>query len=160
MHKPLRDRLIKKILLEPYTGCWVFVGCRLPSGYGRIKADGERKEVLAHRASWQVHKGAIPDGMCVLHRCDNPPCINPDHLFLGTFADNYLDMVSKGRARCASEQPKTRGSKHWKAKLTETQVREIIARKSESRKSLASEFGTSARYISSIVCGHKWKYLR
>ena len=78
-------------------GCWEWTAYRDPLGYGRLNVDGV--PVLAHRLAYELEHGAIPDGMCILHRCDNPPCVNPDHLWLGTQADNSLDMASKGRWR-------------------------------------------------------------
>lgn len=81
-------------------GCWEWTGYRAPAGYGQL-GRGPRNEglALAHRLSWEFHYGPIPDGLLVCHRCDNPPCVRPDHLFLGTFVDNAQDMVSKGRHR-------------------------------------------------------------
>jgi hypothetical protein len=88
---------------KPTTDCIVFQGQRSEKGYGVIdrgnKHKGTRRVMRAHRAAWMEVHGAIPEGMCVLHRCDNPPCIRIDHLFLGTNADNVADKMAKGRHR-------------------------------------------------------------
>lgn len=81
--------------------CWLWKGPLSVLGYGRLVVPGGHRgdpKVYAHRLSWEVANGPIPKGMCVLHRCDNPPCIRPSHLFLGTRADNSADMVAKGRS--------------------------------------------------------------
>lgn len=79
--------------------CWEWTASRNSYGYGQLAVvlpSGKRPR-LAHRLSWELHVGPIPEGMCILHRCDNPPCVNPSHLFIGTKADNYRDMRAKGR---------------------------------------------------------------
>lgn len=77
--------------------CQEFRGCRIKKGYGQVNMNG--RTVYAHRLAYALHYGEDPTGKCVLHKCDNPPCVNPDHLFLGTQADNVRDMWAKGRAR-------------------------------------------------------------
>jgi len=80
------------------TGCWEWTLSRLPYGYGRVAFLGNKNQ-YAHRVAWILTHGDIPDGLCVCHKCDNPPCINPDHLFIGTYADNAHDRDAKGRNR-------------------------------------------------------------
>jgi len=155
-----KDRLLSKILRNESTDCWEFTGYLLPNGYGRIAGRRGEGPNLAHRVSWLVHRGEIPAGMLVCHTCDNRKCVNPDHLFLGTQSDNLQDMKSKGRGKIPNPLPTTRGESHWKNKLTKEQVSEIRSRSSESRKALAVEFKTTPRYISSIISGTKWKWLK
>ena len=95
---PLEDRFWSKVLKT--ESCWLWKGATQGTGYGRI-ARGKRNEFpkpeLAHRMSWELHNGPIPKGLIVLHRCDNPPCVKPSHLFVGTPKDNSDDKCSKGR---------------------------------------------------------------
>ena len=102
----------------------MWTGPRLPKGYGRFKIDGIRFAVYAHRLSWEIHRGPIPDGLFVLHRCDTPACVNPDHLFLGSAKDNAQDCIAKGRA-APTEQTRHVGSTNGRAKVTETDILEI-----------------------------------
>src|SRR5690349_6165276 len=98
--------------LSDPNGCWVWIGYRHNGTHGRrgiISIKG--KDIYVHRFSWEIHNGEIPKDMCVCHRCDNPICVNPDHLFLGTHQDNVRDMVQKGRS--------ARGSKNSHSILTE-----------------------------------------
>ena len=103
---PISTRFARMYSVNEATGCWEWTGKIKEGRYGVIKVN-RTNDAYAHRASWMIHFGEIPDGMCVCHKCDNTRCVNPDHLFLGSLADNVRDMVAKGRQR-GNEQPKVR----------------------------------------------------
>lgn len=107
----------------------------------------------AHRASWLVHRGPIPKGMQVLHRCDVKTCVNPDHLWIGTQKDNIADMMAKGRANNTN---KSRGEQHHAAKLTWEQVRSIRADK-RTQVVIAEQYGVGQGMISAIKLNKKWR---
>jgi hypothetical protein len=133
------------------NGCWEWQGVRSPLGYGRYyPAMGVKLQ--SHRHAYELAHGAIPEGMHVLHRCDNPPCCNPDHLFLGTHADNMKDRQAKGRTRTGV----LRGVSNPGAKFTAEDVRSIRARVAggETRTALAQEYGVSISAIS-LITRHK-----
>lgn len=95
---PLAERFWAKV--EKGSSCWTWTGSTDPNGYGRIQRGGRKEGVLlAHRLSWHLATGVDPGELCILHLCDNPPCVNPDHLVLGTMAANNYDMVRKGRQK-------------------------------------------------------------
>lgn len=97
---PLAERLERRSIPEPNTGCLLWIGTWTHHGYGQIWAARNSKRMIStHRAAYELTYGKIPDGMCVLHKCDVRCCINPDHLFLGTDADNVADMIAKGRRK-------------------------------------------------------------
>lgn len=135
------------------TGCWEWAAYCEPKGYGEFRMNGLK--ISAHRASWLLNRGPIPENLQVLHGCDNPPCVNPEHLFLGTHQDNMLDMKRKGRARGAGG----RGSHHMNARLTETQITEII-RSNLPRTALARSYGVHVTHIGRIKRGERWAHLR
>jgi hypothetical protein len=92
---PVEERFEKYTIPEPNSGCWLWSGSCVQDGYGTLRVGG--KSLRAHRVSWKLHVGPIPDGLNVLHKCDTPPCVNPQHLFLGTQIDNNLDRDFKDR---------------------------------------------------------------
>lgn len=133
----LADRFWRKVDKRGgANACWTWTGARDPKGYGRINID--RRPVLAHRVAMAL-AGHAPGDLCVLHRCDNPACVNPDHLFLGTKAENVADMDAKHRRRSWG------GPAH--RTLSDTDVRAIRARSSDSSAALAKEFGVSRSAI-------------
>lgn len=129
-------------------GCWNWIAYKDRWGYGRLQFS--KKMQSAHRVAYQLYVGEIPEGLCVLHHCDNPACCRPDHLFLGTNNDNVRDRMNKGRGAI--------GEKHGMAKLTEEQVKTIRSKRSEGAHAtdLAKQFGVAQRTISKIVLYQKW----
>lgn len=136
-------------------GCWEWQGGRFRAQYGRHVSSGPLSQ--AHRASWIFFNGPIPSGLFVCHRCDNPPCCNPDHLFLGTHQDNMVDCLRKGRA---NKRP-ARGAKNGRAKLTETQVREIRRLSAGGTRNceIAPMFGISQKTVWGVVNRQTWSYV-
>jgi hypothetical protein len=138
------------------TACWLWGDSVDRHGYGQYHVYGRRW--AAHRFSWTISVGKIPDGIRVLHRCDNPPCVRPDHLFLGTPADNSADMVQKQRARQGVPTP---GEQHPNAKLTTAQVKAIRARRAagEGPKSIAKDFGIRPASVGNIAARRAWRHV-
>lgn len=133
--------------------CWEWQGTRAPNRYGSVTF--HNRAVSTHRLAWELTHGPITDGLWVLHRCDNPPCCNPAHLFLGTPTDNAQDRNAKGRANTA------RGERTGHAKLTDAQVLDIRARYAagETGRALAREYGVSPAAVSNIMTGKRWRHL-
>lgn len=96
---PIRARFEEKVFAEPSCGCWLWSAFLGTKGYGQVffSRNGKGESWGAHRLSWELYRGPIPAGLCVLHRCDNPACVSPDHLWLGTRAENNRDRDRKGR---------------------------------------------------------------
>lgn len=136
------------VAIDTGTGCWNWTGKLNGNGYGRVAVG--RGGVLMHRASWEIVNGPIPKGMGALHKCDNPKCVNPDHIFLGTQEDNMKDMAAKHRSSC--------GVRRYNAKLSEEAVRHI---REDDRVSsaIAMDYGVSRRLISGIKNLERWGHV-
>lgn len=143
-----REKLDRHTIPESNTGCVLWTGCVDRDGYGITSDDG--KKTRAHRAAYRIAKGDIPEKMQVCHKCDTPACVNPDHLFLGTNLDNYEDSLRKGR--------RARGQNVGRGKLTEEQVREILA---DTRRSgiIAQAYGVNKSQIKILKRGGAWKHI-
>lgn len=134
--------------MEPNTGCWLWTWSVEKGGYGHLSFEGHPRK--AHRVMYELRYGPIPDGLCVCHKCDTPSCVNPEHLFVGTVADNVADKVRKGRSLA--------GENHNLAKLTVSQVREIRSscRAGAKQCLLADRYNVSDATISFIKSGQRW----
>jgi hypothetical protein len=156
--------------------CWNWTGSKTKKGgYGQLSMGRKHGPVRANRYSWELHFGPIPEGLFVCHKCDNPACVNPNHLFLGTPLDNMRDCASKGRDG-VHQHPESvmRGEKHWahkhpeklahgekhgNAKFTNAQVLEIreLVKSGIMQKDLAVKYGVHPDTISRIIRGFYWR---
>lgn len=141
----LRTRFWPKVEIQESNQCWIWKAAVRSKGYGQIKALRSRLVLDAHRVAYELAHGSIPEGMCVLHHCDNPPCVNAEHLFLGTRADNDRDRDEKGRTKFGEQLAFSR--------LTTAQVEQIRMRyaQAELQDHLAAEFGVTQQHVSNIV---------
>ena len=138
--------------VDSQTGCWLVTSHYLNAcGYAVVCRNG--KQVLAHRWAYEQANGPIPSDKCVCHSCDNPACVNPDHLWLGTHLENMKDRNQKGRARWP------RGEEQYKAKLTEDQVIYIRSHMEISQTQMARVMGVTQSHVSLIRLRKSWRHL-
>lgn len=154
--KTLDERFWAKVDRQGLNECWEWQNCsRSADNYGRLRVGGAAgKDLLAHRVAWELSIGPIPEGRQVLHHCDNPPCVNPAHLFLGDPAINSADKIAKGRH--------AHGSSHGQAKLTESVVRDMRERYAAggiSQRALARHYGVSQRALQAALIGKTWRHV-
>ena len=154
-------RFFSRFLVDEKTGCWNWQGAPSNWGYGVIAGpiNGKRyvkkgQQMLAHRVSWIIHYGDIPEGegshgTCVMHKCDNRLCVNPDHLMLGTQSDNVKDMIEKGRKRSGTPS----GVNHWNAAIQDPEAIKLIRSTKRQTKALAEKFGVHICTIKRIRRG-------
>lgn len=155
--QPLEVRFWAKVERRGPDECWPWLGGKRRHGYGSIISSApERKGYMAHRLSYLYAHGELPANLDVCHRCDNPACVNPAHLFLGTHADNMADKKAKGRS------PGLKGSAHHQAKLNEERVtaaRRVWAAGGISKAAVGRMFGVSPTTIGRAINGTKWKHV-
>ena len=152
--RPAADRFWAMVLMIPFHDCWEWIGPVSQNGYGNFSRGRKREGcVRAHRFSWELHNGLIPDGMMVCHRCDNPTCVRPDHLFLGTIAENNRDCARKGRTYT--------GPRPWHAKLTIAEVKEIrlLHASGQSMCSIGRQYGVTRGNIRAIIHRRTWQHV-
>lgn len=155
--KSLEERFWEKVDKRGPDECWEWTANKV-HGYGQISNGKHRGTPLqAHRVSWELHNGPIPEGLCVLHRYDNRGCVNPAHLFLGTKADNMRDMIQKGRA----VHEGLKGEANGQSKLTKQQVLKVpvFLAQGYSQKEIAKMLGVCYMTIHRIVIGETWSWL-
>ena len=144
------QRFWDKVRIGPRNECWEWLAYKQYKGYGIFGFNGNPK--LAHRVSYQLSIGTIPEGMCICHHCDNPSCVNPAHLFLGTNADNTADRDAKGR------HVALKGENNGRAKLTDADVL-AIRDSGLSQNEIAAEYGVSQTVVSNIKIRKSWKHI-
>ena len=149
VHTTLSQRFWAKVKKTP--GCWIWIGSKNNMGYGLIWVAEDQRNWPAHRVSWKLRHGRLARRICVLHRCDTPACVNPDHLFLGTKGDNSQDAATKGRMM--------HGERHAQARLTWAQVEAIRAEYVKGVfgfKKLGQKYGVSPSLVTLIVQRKIW----
>jgi hypothetical protein len=135
--------------------CWLWIGNLSPGGYGMFFMEGKNR--IASRVSYSLYVGPIRDSLLVLHKCDNPQCVRPDHLFLGTNSDNMRDMIRKGRQNYVA----AKGEAHGHCKLNDDLVRQIIRRldSGEGQRAIARQLGIACSTVNKLATGKAWPHI-
>ena len=148
-----QDRILRNVVIHPRSRCWHWIAARDRDGYGVTRNLGSRRTQRAHRVAYEAFNGPLSPDLLVLHECDRPSCVNPEHLRAGTHVDNVHDCKNKGRLA------DTRGECHGLSKLTEEKVR-AIRQWTGTQSEAARHFGVRQQAISKIVRGLRWSHVR
>jgi hypothetical protein len=154
----IEERFWAKVDVGEADDCWPWLASTRAHGYGQFNINGRMPS--AHRVAWELTRGEIPPGLNVCHACDNPACVNPDHLFLGTQRENIRDCIAKGRARRGSGIKFRSGERNFAAKLTQAQVdeiRSVYATGTITQSDLARMYGTTPGNVHLIVHRINWR---
>jgi len=144
----------KKVEAGPFMDCWLWTASKLPDGYGRFAVN--RRLQLAHRVSWIIHNGPIPEGMLICHRCDCPSCVNPYHLYAGTASDNMQDMIRKDRRKpCKGEGHPITNLSNQKV----LEIRKLWLEGSMTQLEIAKRFSVRTPAIWKIVHRYTWTHI-
>ena len=139
-----RKEAFFKYVMKNSEPCWIWTASRNKCGYGNFNVESgkgkEFKSVLAHRVAWEIFFGEIPHGLCVLHECDNPPCVNPRHLRLGTHLENMIDAAKKGRK--------------GRSPLVVKKIRKLLG--TMTQRKIAATLGVTAQHVSDVATGKTW----
>lgn len=157
--KTLQERFDEKWIPITESGCWIWTGYADDQGRGQIRINGATKR--AHRISWELTNGPIPDGLHCLHHCDVPSCVNPDHLYIGTHQDNMDDMTRRGR-RVYPIIPDNSGENHGLSKLTKEKVlliRRYCDLKKWPQRTISKLFGICNQHVSDIHTRKRWCHI-
>lgn len=150
----IRERFDAKWTRDAKTGCWLWTASTAGKGYGQFRIPGTMRNIYAHRLSFELFKGALPKGAHLMHSCDTPRCVNPEHLSIGTPGDNAQDMKAKGRH--------LNGERNLNSKLTEAQalaIKTLLAHSQLSQRTIANLFGIQQMQVSRIKRGERWAHV-
>ena len=157
----IEERFWAKVPERPDVGCWIWAGTSI-SGYPAIRMGRKNEPWLrAHRVSYEIHHGPVPEGLFICHKCDTPRCVRPDHLYAGTHVDNMRDMHERGRENITGLRPAKPGSAHFMAKLSETDVHEIRKLRAAGcgLKEIGKQYGIAPTHVHKIAHKKVWGHI-
>lgn len=153
-----QERFWKKV--NKTSSCWLWMGKRTPKGYGdfAVRVANKILDFRAHRYAWEMIKGSIPKDKLVCHKCDNPPCVNPDHLYLGTQSENIKESVGKGRHSTCHQRGENNPSAIITGKIVE-EIRKSYVPRKVTQRFLAEKFNLTQSYVSEILLKKVWSHI-
>lgn len=163
VNTPVIERIMKRVVMIPLSGCWIFTGALNEAGYGMVGLGGRGDGIdRVHRIMYREHVGDIPAGLFVCHRCDVRSCCNPHHLFAGTNAENMRDCRAKGRASTPPRNTHLVGESHYASKMLESDIKEIrrLFSVGEKQSEISRRFKINSGSVNRIVKMKSWKHIK